>query len=361
MGSYQFYGSEDEFAEVLSRREEHTERVPQVRISDFRFSDGSSLNLGTMTSAQAECLFSGTGLFMTFSTSEGKEYADIPVRDSAMASLSDRIGLAGTAVSRMQNDRQAMVMDYAAECNSPDRLAQIIMVDGMVNAVLSDDNTRADAVVFPLIEVFQEYMRYIWSDISPGGIVSFSGWHGYDGIEVRLLLPQETELDGFRYRLETTLATSDIGQGAVCIGAGLCGNGRTVPLIDPIRTVHRKTSDINMIFESCSMLASGISEGMLRAEHLKDIWLNWPVDAMRRFSKKARLPKRLVMKVTDAFDMAHPGEGATALDCYTVLSEIPVLYGTGGASPVWERRLRSNLCKAVSADWQEYDMPGFSW
>ncbi len=360
MGSYQFYGSEDEFTDVLAVREEHTERVPKVHISDFRFSDGMSLNLGSMTSEQSECLFSGTGLFMTFSSSTGREYAGIPIRDAAFASLFDRIGITGTAIARMQSDRQAVVMDYAAECNSPGRFAQIIMVDGMVNAVLSDDNTHSDAVSFPLIEVFREYMRYIWSDISPGGISSFSGYHGYEGIDVRLLLPEERFMDGFRFRLETTLTASDIGQGAVAVGANLIGNGRCIPLMDPVRTEHRKTSDINRIFESYSMLSSAIAEGIQRTDHLKEIELRWPVDAMRRFSKKAHLPKGLVMKVTDAYEKTHTGT-ATALDCYVTLSQVPVLYASADSSPAWERRIRSNLCKGIFADWQEYDMPGFSW
>lgn len=299
-------------------------------------------------------IFSSNDGLMFVETS-GKLYE---LRDCAKESVFERLGMEGEVLNRLPKDVLAHFMSEAAKVRTG--YGQMAIVDGKVDAILSDNATGIDYTSIPAFRIFEETQQWIWENTE--GLYTFKGaWtHAYvygkwytndDLFSSSSSLPK---------KLAITLSTSDIGKAAVCFSASLYvpETGYELPLCGEIKIDHRGEAQMPAVFEALNMMQESITNGE-DIKKLEDIPIENPRNAYLRVCKKLRLPKKASYEAMKKSDKPIE-ECRTALDIYAFMGQIPDHYSGKGMNN--EGRLLSEIYKAVGVEWQDYDIPGdFSW
>lgn len=290
-----------------------------------------------------------------FVETKGKSYE---LRDCAKESVFERLGMEGEVLNRLPKDVLAHFMSEVAKVRTG--YGQMVIVDGKVDAILSDNATGIDYASIPAFRVFEETQQWIWENTE--GICSFKGAWTHEYVYGKWYTNDELPSSSatFPKKLAITLSTSDIGKAAVCFSASLYvpKTRYELPLCGEIKIDHRGETQMLAVFEALNMMLETITNGE-DIQKLEDILIDNPRNAYLRVCKKLRLPKKASYEVMKKSSKAIE-DCRTALDIYIYMGQIPDHYSGKGMNN--EGRLLSEIYKAIGVDWHEYDIPGdFSW
>lgn len=323
----QFFSSSDKLLEHLSIKQENTQWIKGQDISDLQFlmtDMGMLIEVGNNTYPLAEC---------------SKE------------SIFERLGMEGEVLNQLPKE---VLSDFMNECAKVRKgKGQVVVVDGKVDAVLSDNKTGIDYSIIPAYRVFEETQQWIWENVEH--VQYFKGSYSHSYVFGKWITKDELPNLPNKY-LTFSLATSDIGKSSICYRASLVNydSKYELPICSPIKINHRTENTMNAVYTALDMLR----EEAIQARDFKKLvnqHINHPKNCLLRIAKKLKLPKKAVYATIEHFPEIE--NVMNALDVYLIMGNIITYYRTKGM--VNTERLIGDIYKAVGLDWTDFDLDGY--
>lgn len=294
---------------------------------------------------------------LSFSSNEGLLFVNVgtktyELRDCSKESVLERLGMEGDVLNHLPKEVLAHFMSEAAKVR--EGKGQVTIVDGKVDAILSDNGTGNDYSSIPASRIFEETQQWIWENTE--GLCTFKGawthqyvygkWYTDDN------LPSSSQ--SVQQKLAITLSTSDIGKGSICFRASLYvpKTKYELPLCSEIKIGHRGDTKMLAVVEALNMVQGTVFKGE-DFQKLSKINIAYPRNTFLRVCKKLKLPKKACNR---ALQYGNIYSCKTALDVYLYMGQIPANYAE--KSMANEARLQADIYKAVGVNWEEYDIPG---
>lgn len=277
-----------------------------------------------------------------------------PLRDCAKSSLYERLSISGDSLNIIGLNDLTTILNICKRIKT-DKQAQICLVDGAIDAILSDNATGNDFTSLPANELVYTVQEWIWTHF--GSEVDFNASWTHSYIYARWLLDYTKEIGGIDYNFALTVSTSDIGNGSIILRLTLINGSKEIPLCDNVVISHRTESKISDISEGLDMLLSMAKGDNEVFKQLKDTKIMYPDTTLKRIAKKAKLPKRTFYNAVE-----FPVIASNALECYLILSSITEEYAKSQESFKYRDVLTQNVWKTARMNWSAYDMAGeFNW
>lgn len=294
----------------------------------------------------------GTQLFVQ----DGKNV--VPVRECALPSIYDRIGLNGPALERFSKDDLADILTKAGHTLPDDMSAKAVIVDDGLNALLS-----AGYVPHPASDVFRDTEVAVWG--LGDNIIKFSGWYSYEGVVARFETDRKIKIsDSSECNTVISMSTSDIGRAAVSFTAGARDGKYTIPLVNAERVLHKNGSTKEDIQEKLNMVIASISKAQAKLDALKDIQIEYPITTAKRLAKTIKLPKKPALIAIERWRLVNEKstKPVTAFDLYIALCKTEIDYKPRNGKVSYVDKMHNNLLKLLGMSFKDYDIPGeFNW
>ena len=370
---YCLFNDEEEFASYLETIQEQTE-WRTFPVQEVKFSGVVSIDEldGGISEADEDTVNNGTQLFLN---AEGERF---PVRACGLASITDRAGVSGEFLKRLNAKELSQVLNLACEKvnvlprastgkRSSDAQGKIAVVNGKVSAFLSANGGNNEYSVTPSLELLKKTEEAVKTVSEP---MTFKGAFSYSEVYAKWVLnkimpgvlPEDDT--GLPYHLAISMATSDIGISAVRLSASLIRekSNYEIPLVGEEKIVHRNGAKDLDIQESIEKIMAAVNTNSAKLSKLSSILIEYPETTMKRVAKALKLPKRPVMNAINDEISRNGNKQMTALQCYTCIARCSGEYCNNQKNPAMQAMLQRNLLKMLAVKWQAYDMPGeFNW
>ena len=268
-----------------------------------------------------------------------------PIRNHALSSLYQRLGLGGKIMDRLSNDALHEIVNFGIE-HAPKSTLRIPIVEGKVNAFLSNQYSS-----LPAIKVFEEVVKFL-NEKAEG--FTFNGVWSYIAATGEFHLPLEKMVDGVPYSTVLVAKTSDAGFSSVNFSAYLDNGSYKLPIMSDLSLIH-KGIDEEKLIKLIKMLDGAIDTGVKKLNRLLLVNIYNPKATMKRVAKKVNLPKKDTLQLIEEYE---PTVVNTAFDLYMQLSKL--LNNTHGWSQ--KEKLQGDLYKLLGIDWGSYDLAGdYPW
>ena len=289
-----------------------------------------------------------------------------PVRETAYKSLLDRAKISGSGLNKLTKDELAQVLNtFLGHFRSE---ALVLVRDEKISAVHSGD--EADYSILPidrLLNVLQSKL----GDRFPGNVfeggysdhaITSAAWSLPDqkedliGAYARLLASKGKSAMASRLMPGVRFLTSDTGISSAKVAALLLGAQQPIHIGSCLAVDHRHNASITDFDHALDQLFAQFGESMARLQHLLEIELDYPVNAMTRVCKKLSMPKKAAVEAIAMYEMTYGGGPATAHDVFLAMQEIPFIMKTSGAPESKLLALEENMARALSLNWDDYDL-----
>ena len=326
------------------------------------YMDATDLS-ATPAESEMDTATEGTKIFI-----KGDHLPKMGVRECALKSLRERLGLTCRAMEKISAQTAAEIMTAVAADLSADK-ALVSIVDGKINAVLSADAGNNSYAVFDSEEVFcsaQDMIEEL-TESEDTEASKFTAQWTYSGYQCRWETPIRHQLRGKRYKTEVDLSTSDTGDGCVRIGASLVDGNKRIPFMTDQTVEHRKRNTGMDVLESHSMAKEAIQDiskklpdqmnrsiGKLRM--LEMISISNPIETMNAMAESVKLPKRQYVPVIKEYAATMGCAPTTAMDLYIQLSKVLQLYQQKNEKFENQAIVKGNILKLLGADWAKRDV-----
>lgn len=289
-----------------------------------------------------------------------------PVRETAYKTLLDRAKINGSALPKLDRSILATVLNACLKLHRSDAL--VLVRDEKVSAVHSGDET--DYSILPINELLTALQRNLDSRF-PGNVFE-SGYVDHAITSASWTFPdQKEDLLGSYARLLSTsgkstmasklipgirFVTSDTGVASAKVSALLYGGQYPIHIGGCVAIDHRHKTTVADFEKALDQLFAQFSDSISRLQHLLEIYLFYPVNAMTRVCKKLSMPKKAALEAIAMFEMAYGGGPATAHDVFMAMEEIPFLMKADGAPENKLLTLEENMARALTLHWADYDL-----
>ena len=161
------------------------------------------------------------------------------------------------------------------------------------------------------------------------------------------------------------LASSDVGiSGANLYPQLLTGDGRIIPLGNPLKLEHKNGASLEDFREKLSFLYSQYQNALKKLTVLLDVYIKYPVNTMTGVMKKLGIPKGLAFEAIDLFKHQFGTAPCSAHDIYYGISEVIFMVQTKadadskGTIGMKVMKMEETVMRALQIRWQDYDIPG---
>lgn len=352
--------AEKDFTDLLDEMEEKTVRTKQVPIKSIRLTavPSSAAMPAGMSEVEKDTADHGTHLFLS---ADGVPF--VGVRETALPSLYQRIGVAQAALKDAPLDEAVSILNRVASYNKKDSFLAVVS-DGKLNAALSDGSSALTYRVIKQRDVFNQ-MREIAVGLNNGAEPNgFSGTWSFASMGAQWIIDRRAHIGGKEFKTAVSLVTSDIGNNAITLAAGLYANGMVIPMMSNLTIEHRKKNTSFNVLNAVQSLEQAASRSEQDLNDLADLHIEHGENCALHLAHDIGLPKRIMMQTISEHARLGElsGEDLSALDVYFVLADGVNRYCKGQMSPRLQMRMRGNLLKAIGTVWSLYDTPEpFVW
>ena len=289
-----------------------------------------------------------------------------PVRETAYKSLLDRAKVNGSGLNKLTKNELAQVLNtFLSHFRSE---ALVLVRDEKISAVHSGD--EADYSILP-IDRLLDALQHKLSDRFPGNCFE-GGYSDHAITSATWSLPdQKEELIGayakllaFKGKSVTAskltpgirFLTSDTGVSSAKVSALLLGGQHPIHIGSCIAVEHRHNTSVADFDHALDQLFAQFGESIAKLQHLLEVELDYPVNAMTRVCKKLSMPKKAAVETIAMYEITYGGGPATAHDVFLAMQEIPFIMKTSGAPESKLLALEENMARALSLNWADYDL-----
>ena len=289
-----------------------------------------------------------------------------PVRETAYKSLLDRAKISGNGLTKLTKEELARVLNtFLRHFNSE---ALVLVRDEKVSAVHSGD--AADYSVLPIDDLLNTLQQKL-DDRFPGNefetgysdhAVTSAAWCLPDqkedliGAYAKLLAARGKSAMASRLMPGVRFITSDTGIASAKVSALLLGGQHPIHIGSCIAVDHRHQTTVADFDRALDQLFAQFGESISRLQHLLEVELDYPVNAMTRICKKLSMPKKAALEAIAMYEMTYGGGAATAHDVFLAMQEIPFIMKTSGAPESKLLSLEENMARALTLNWKEFDL-----
>lgn len=150
--------------------------------------------------------------------------------------------------------------------------------------------------------------------------------------------------------------TSDTGIASAKVSALLLGGQHPIHIGSCVSVDHRHKSTVADFDLALDQLFAQFGESLAKLQHLLEVDLEYPVNAMTRVCKKLSMPKKAAVEAIAMYEMTYGGGPATAHDVFLAMQEIPFIMKTSGAPESKLLTLEENMARALTLNWSDYDL-----
>lgn len=292
-----------------------------------------------------------------------------PVRDCAIRTILDRAGISGPGLRKLDRNDYARVINLCLKVAKGDALIKV--ADGKVSAIHGGDH--CDYSILEPEAVFSVTMEYLAKHFPGSRYMENSG--SYDHMQVTAMWElggNQELLDTYREALDEhgmdkdvqapaiRLTTSDVGvSGANLYPMLLCGSSHQgISLGSPIRLEHKAGASVMHFKDNLNMLYSRYADAVTNLTGLMDIEIRNPLNCMMGVMKRVSIPKKIANEAINLYEAKHGNGACTAHDLYYAIHEAPFVAACNGAQGSRILSLEENVARALSLDWEEYDVAG---
>ena len=313
-----------------------------------------------VSSDAVEDSFNNLGLAIRF---DQKLY---PVRETAYKSLLDRAKVSGSGLNKLTKTELAQVLNtFLSHFRSE---ALVLVRDEKISAVHSGD--ESDYAILP-IDLLLGTLQAKLDVRFPGNVfdagysdhaITSASWELPDqkddliGTYTKLLDAKGKSAMASRLTPGIRFLTSDTGIASAKVSALLIGSQHPIHIGSCVAVDHRHKSSIADFDAALDQLFAQFGESMSRLQHLLEVELDYPVNAMTRVCKKLSMPKKAAVEAIAMYEMTYGGGAATAHDVFLAMQEIPFIMKTSGAPESKLLALEENMARALTLNWNEYDL-----
>ncbi len=290
-----------------------------------------------------------------------------PVRGCAIKTILDRAGIQGNGLRRVEKNVYARILNDCLKVANGEALIRFSA--GKVSAVLSGDCN--DYSILDMEEIFLHSVEYLTDNFK--GCNYLGGFYEHDMVSALWELSGEDKLlDAYRKELDlhgknainmkpvVRITTSDTGMGGANIFPMLVsGSENTViNLGSPIRLEHRYGHDIAEFDQQLRQLYAKYQLATGKLIRLLKIDIYNPVNCMKGVMDKLKIPKKYQAEAVELFVAQYGEDPCTAHDIYYGISEILYMLTCEGEEGSRITKMEEIIARALSLDWQEFDVPG---
>lgn len=271
------------------------------------------------------------------------------IRECAIRSLYDRLGLGGKILERLDAPALEELFTFAIKHSSEDEL-QVPVVDGKINAFLSSQYKA-----LPAEKVFSELLEYLRKSFNQEEF-KFNGYWTYFAQTGEFELPDKRMINGQEFDVVLVCKTSDAGYSGVNFSVYIKSGNLKLPIMSDIALMHKGDLNEDKLKEALNQLEKVIDNGVKKLNDLLKVYIENPKGCMKRIAKEVNLPKRDTLEYIENYEDRGI---TTAFDCYTTLARL-----LDDDNLTWsaKERLQGNLYRALGLSWQKFDLPGdFAW
>ncbi|HJC23253.1 MAG TPA: transposase [Candidatus Eisenbergiella merdavium] len=306
-----------------------------------------------------------TGLLLKV---KGRYY---PIRSCAIKSILDRAGISGNGLKRVEKQVYARILNDCLKTAKGEALIRIS--EGKISAVLGGDSH--DYSILDMEQIFRHTVEYLKDNYR--GCRYLAGFYEHEMASALWELSGNDELLD-AYRKEISLAgkipeqmkavvrvtTSDTGVGGANIFPMLLAGkeNRTISLGSPLRLGHRNGSSIREFDEQLRMLYGKYQLAAGNLIRLLKVEIQYPISCMKRVLDRLQVPKKYAAEAVEIFQAQNGEAPCTAHDIYYAMGEIPFFLSCDGEEGSRLARVEENISRALSLNWNEYDIAGdYKW
>ena len=290
-----------------------------------------------------------------------------PVRGCAIKSILDRAGIAGNGLRRVEKSVYARILNDLLKVANGEAL--IRFSEGKVSAVLSGDCN--DYSILDVEEIYMHAVDYLGSNFK--GCNYLGGFYEHNMVSALWELSGEDELlEAYKEELKlhgktvdemkpmVRITTSDTGNGGANIYPMLVSGteNTTINLGNPLRLEHRYGNDITEFDQQLKQLYAKYQLATGNLIKLLKIDIMHPVNCMRGVMDKLKIPKRYQAEAVELFKAQQGEDPCTAHDIYYGISEILYMLACDGEEGSRITRMEETIARALSMNWEEFDIPG---
>lgn len=289
-----------------------------------------------------------------------------PVRETAYKTILDRAKIGGTALPKLSRQALADVLNACLPLFGSEAL--LLVRDEKVSAAHSGDPT--DYSILPIDELLKSLEKKVGERFP--GFQFESGYADHSFSSGCWTFPNQKEDLLGTYAKELSVRgkarsaaklvpgirflTSDTGVASAKVSAMLMGTQHPIHIGSCIAVDHRHQKKVTDFENALDQLFAQFTDSVARLQHLLEIELDYPINAMTRVCKKLSLPKKEAMEAIAMFEMANGNCPASAHDVFMALQEIPFLLKSHHASEAKMLMVEENMARALTLRWSDYDL-----
>lgn len=289
-----------------------------------------------------------------------------PLRDTAYTGLLDRAKIKGSALAKLSRTHLAEVLNHCLAIHSADAL--VLLRDEKVSATLS--GSEEDYSILPIDELLRSLEEKLTTRF-PGNIFE-RGYcdHSFSSAEWTLPGQKEDLLGCYTKTLDACgkahlskrlmpavrFVTSDTGVASAKVSALLLGLSAPIHIGGCVAVKHKNYAKLEDFSNALDQLFAQFSDRVAQLQHLLDVQLDYPINAMTRVCKALALPKKAAVEAIAMFEMANANAPATAHDVFFALQEIPFILRSQHISESKLLLVEENLARALTLRWEDYDL-----
>ena len=262
-----------------------------------------------VSSEAVEDSFNNLGLAIRF---DQKLY---PVRETAYKSLLDRAKVSGSGLNKLTKTELAQVLNTFLSHFRSDAL--VLVRDEKISAVHSGD--ESDYAILP-IDLLLGTLQAKLDVRFPGNVfdagysdhaITSASWELPDqkddliGTYTKLLDAKGKSAMASRLTPGIRFLTSDTGIASAKVSALLIGSQHPIHIGSCVAVDHRHKSSIADFEAALDQLFAQFGESMSRLQHLLEVELDYPVNAMTRVCKKLSMPKKAAVEAIAMYEIAE--------------------------------------------------------
>ena len=294
---------------------------------------------------------------------DGKRY---PIRNTAYKSLLDRAKVGGTALPKLSRQQLAGVLN---DCMSLYHSEALLLIrDEKVTAAHSGDPT--DYSILPIDQLLlaleqkmgERFPGYQYENGYTDHSITSATWSFPDqkedllGTYMGVLKAQGKTAMASRLVPGIRFMSSDTGIASAKVSAMLMGTQHPIHIGGCVAVDHRHQTKISDFESSLDQLFAQFADSVAKLQHLLEVELDYPVNAMTRVCKKLSLPKKEAVEAIAMYEMAYGGGSATAHDVFMALQEIPYLLKAHHTPESKMLKVEENMARALTLRWSDYDL-----
>lgn len=291
-----------------------------------------------------------------------------PVRNCAVQSILNRVGISGPTLKKLDKDVYARILNACLKAAGGDVLIRVS--EGKVSGVMSGD--FHDYSVMDMEQVFLHTVRYLKDNFKDCTYVGGFYEHSMAS-SVWELSGESLMLEAYKKELALhgtsavpdmkpviRVATSDVGTSGANIYPMLSYDaGRSmIPLGGPLYLQHKNNAGLAQYDEQLGQIYGKYQVALEGIAKLLRIEISHPVSCMKGVMKKVGIPVRYRAEAAELFECQYGTDACTAHELYYGIAEVIYMMQCNGEPGSAVAAMEEKVARTLNLDWAAYDIPG---